>query len=54
MNLGRLDLSAKRRPALMELVEDDALFEPVWTGFGSEPKGTRKIWRYRAGTLGRR
>lgn len=47
VNYGRPGLARKRVPALVEMVERPDLFEPVAVLYGFEPRGERRVYRYR-------
>jgi len=47
VNWGRPGLARKRVPELVDLVENDALFEEVAILYGFEPRGQRLVHRYR-------
>jgi hypothetical protein len=47
VNVGRHTLTAMRVPDIHAMVEDDALFETVATRWGFDPRGSRRVYRYR-------
>jgi hypothetical protein len=47
VNYGRPSLASARFPALVALVEDERLFEPVAELWGFEPRGMMRVYRYR-------
>lgn len=52
VNYGRPDLARKYHPDLMEMMEEEDLFEHVATFYGFEPRGLRHVYRYRGGASG--
>jgi hypothetical protein len=50
VNSGRPELARKRVPRLVEMIERTELFEPVAVLHGFEPRGERRIYRYKGRT----
>jgi hypothetical protein len=52
VNYGRPDLARKYQPELLEMMEEEDVFEHVATFHGFEPRGLRYVYRYRGNAHG--